>query len=123
MENEMAATPRVANNSNEAPPLEQGIQLEPGSQERFPEELHSRLLAHARSCSRAWKLEGKSAENGFLLAELKKTVELLPGLRNDRTEGGLPLALRRTLLTSRLLLQATAFDVRDRFARKHLCRR
>ena len=119
MENEMAATPRITKNSAEQLRLEERVQLGFASNEKSRDEIHPGLLEHARSCSSVWALKGKSPDSKVLKAQLRKTVDLLASIRRDSAKGegtkGLPISLHRTLLTSRLLLQATALDVQDSF--------
>jgi cyclic beta-1,2-glucan synthetase len=114
MENEMAATPRVTNNSMDQIPLQDKVQLEIGNIDQSREEVHLGLLEHARNNSRAWELKGKSTDLRALKAQLRNTVDFLSSVRRDAGKG----EGTRILLSARLVVQSSALDVEDSLRRK-----
>jgi cyclic beta-1,2-glucan synthetase len=83
----------------------------------------SELIETARSQSRGWVLEGKSAENKALEAELKKFVKLMRQVEKPGShEGGslvLPKTLQLLIASARMLLQS-AITTADESLRRRL---
>ncbi len=115
----MAATPgpRLTNNSMAQLPLDEKVQTEFGTDAAPSAGVHPGLLEQARHEARVWAVDGKSAGNRALKAELKKTMDLLRQIRKDAASGGGASAQSKSvwqvLATGRLLLQSACLDVQE----------
>ncbi|HEY4978456.1 MAG TPA: hypothetical protein VII25_04755, partial [Candidatus Acidoferrum sp.] len=98
-------------------PLDERVQSEFGNVLAASEEVHPGLMEHARNQARAWVLDGKSAGNRSLKAELRKTADLLRQIQKDTARGGGATAMQESvqllLASGRLLLRSACLDAED----------
>jgi cyclic beta-1,2-glucan synthetase len=109
--------PRLTNNSMAQLPLDEKVQSEFGNVVAASEEEHIGLLDHARNQARAWVVDGRSAGNRSLKAELRKIAGLLRQIKKDTARGGGATAMQESvqllLASGRLLLQSACLDAED----------